>query len=70
MADIKPFNINVSEESLFRLKQKLLLTDFPPELDDAGWTYGVPLYAPNFAFSIQVTDHSPAKTSDPFILTG
>lgn len=43
MAPIVPFTINVDESKLHRLQQKLQLTDFPPELDDAGSTYGAPL---------------------------
>ncbi|KAJ7093790.1 Alpha/Beta hydrolase protein [Mycena epipterygia] len=38
-----PFEISVSPEQLENLKQKLELTRFPDELDEAGWTYGVPL---------------------------
>jgi len=38
-----PFTINVPQESIDRLKQKLVLTTFPDELEDAGWEYGVPL---------------------------
>ncbi|KAF9257129.1 alpha/beta-hydrolase [Marasmius fiardii PR-910] len=37
------FKINVSEESISLLKQKLELTRLPDELDEAGWDYGVPL---------------------------
>lgn len=43
MASITPFVIDVDESRLSRLHQKLHLTDFPPELDQAGWTYGTPL---------------------------
>ncbi|KAF7342904.1 EHN domain-containing protein [Mycena sanguinolenta] len=38
-----PFKISVSEEQLVDLKQKLELTRFPDELDEAGWAYGAPL---------------------------
>ncbi|KAF4617163.1 hypothetical protein D9613_005926 [Agrocybe pediades] len=38
-----PFKIAIPEESVARLKQKLSLTVFPDELEDAGWEYGVPL---------------------------
>ncbi|KAJ7811013.1 Alpha/Beta hydrolase protein [Mycena olivaceomarginata] len=38
-----PFNISVSSEQLDALKQRLALTRFPDELDDAGWAYGAPL---------------------------
>jgi hypothetical protein len=45
MADIKPYTINVPEEKLQRLKQKLALTDLLSyEIEDAGWTYGTPLF--------------------------
>ncbi|KAF9260263.1 alpha/beta-hydrolase [Marasmius fiardii PR-910] len=37
------FEINVPEESISLLKQKLELTRLPDELDEAGWDYGVPL---------------------------
>jgi hypothetical protein len=40
---ITPFTINVDEKKLHRLQQKLQLADFPPELDDAGSTYGARL---------------------------
>lgn len=43
MSTIVPFTINVEESRLHRLHQKLELTDFPDELDEAGWTYGAPL---------------------------
>ncbi|KAJ7754223.1 Alpha/Beta hydrolase protein [Mycena maculata] len=38
-----PFTISVPAEQLEALKQKLELTRFPDELDDAGWAYGAPL---------------------------
>jgi hypothetical protein len=38
-----PFNINISDDALLRLKKKLELTTFPDELDEAGWDYGTPL---------------------------
>ncbi|KAJ7093781.1 Alpha/Beta hydrolase protein [Mycena epipterygia] len=38
-----PFKISVSPEQLENLKQKLELTRFPDELDEAGWAYGAPL---------------------------
>jgi pimeloyl-ACP methyl ester carboxylesterase len=37
------FNIAVSDERLSILQQKLALTIFPDELEDAGWNYGAPL---------------------------
>ena len=43
MASPKPYKINVSQEKIDRLKQKLALADFPNELDDSGWDYGSPL---------------------------
>lgn len=43
MDSIRPFKINVSESAIGRLHQKLELTNFPSELDAAGWEYGVPL---------------------------
>ncbi len=44
MADISPFKIEVPDESLSKLKQKLELTRFPEgEIEEAGWDYGVPL---------------------------
>ncbi|KDQ55068.1 hypothetical protein JAAARDRAFT_340408 [Jaapia argillacea MUCL 33604] len=39
----KPFNIAVSDDQIDTLQQKLALTRFPDELDDAGRDYGVPL---------------------------
>jgi len=38
-----PFRISVPDTSIERLRQKLALTTFPDELDDAGWAYGAPL---------------------------
>lgn len=38
-----PFEITIADEQIDLLKQKLALTVFPDELDDAGWDYGVPL---------------------------
>lgn len=43
MSLITPFTLKVEESKLQRLSQKLDLTDFPPELEEAGWTYGAPL---------------------------
>ena len=43
MASITPFTVNVPEERLEKLRQKLELAEFPDELDDAGWDYGAPL---------------------------
>ena len=37
------FKIHVSDADLDLLKQKLTLTRFPDELEDAEWEYGVPL---------------------------
>lgn len=39
----EPFKIHVSDADLNFLKQKLALTRFPDELEDAEWEYGVPL---------------------------
>jgi len=38
-----PFKISIPNERIDQLKQKLVLTVFPDELEDAGWDYGVPL---------------------------
>ena len=43
MAEVKSYKINVPEEQLQKLKQKLEAADFPEELDDAEWSYGSPL---------------------------
>lgn len=43
MAPIEPYKINISDDRLSRLKQKLALADFPDELEDAAWDYGSPL---------------------------
>ncbi|KJA16951.1 hypothetical protein HYPSUDRAFT_192655 [Hypholoma sublateritium FD-334 SS-4] len=40
---MQSFKIEVRDEQLERLKQKLALAILPDELEDAGWTYGVPL---------------------------
>ena len=38
-----PFQISVPDSQISLLKQKLALATVPDELDDAGWSYGVPL---------------------------
>ena len=43
MASIQPYNISVPESKLQNLAQKLDATEFPDELDHAGWDYGAPL---------------------------
>jgi len=43
MATPKPFKIDVSEDQFNDLKQRLSLTRWPDELEDAGWQYGAPL---------------------------
>lgn len=44
MSSIKPFKISVPDEKIDRLKQKLRLTDFPSEVNDAeAWSRGPPL---------------------------
>ncbi|ORY64957.1 Alpha/Beta hydrolase protein [Pseudomassariella vexata] len=40
---IQPFKIDIPQAKLDRLKAKLAVVDFPDELEDAGWDYGVPL---------------------------
>ena len=39
----QPFTLHVPDADLDFLQQKLKLTRFPDELDDAGWHYGAPL---------------------------
>ena len=43
MPVIQPFKISVPESTIERLRQKLELTNFPSELDDANWEYGAAL---------------------------
>ncbi|KAI9739889.1 MAG: hypothetical protein M1818_004945 [Claussenomyces sp. TS43310] len=43
MASPKPFVIDVPQAKIDRLKQMLALTEFPDELEDAGWDLGCPL---------------------------
>jgi len=43
MASERPFTLSIPEAELVLLKDKLALTRFPDELEDAGWDYGVPL---------------------------
>ncbi|KAF8890005.1 Alpha/Beta hydrolase protein [Gymnopilus junonius] len=38
-----PFKIAVPDEKVALLKQKLGLTNFPDEIEESGWDYGVPL---------------------------
>jgi len=43
MENEQPFLIDVKDAQIRKLKEKLELTTFPDELDEAGWSYGVPL---------------------------
>ncbi|PLB34434.1 epoxide hydrolase [Aspergillus candidus] len=43
MESIQPFQINVPDDDLNRLHQKLDTATFPDELDVAGWDLGIPL---------------------------
>ena len=43
MASVTPFTIAVPDDRLQKLRAKLELTEFPDELDEAGWDYGAPL---------------------------
>lgn len=43
MSSEQTFQIDISSEQIAQLKQKLSLTIFPDELDDAGRAYGAPL---------------------------
>ncbi|KAF9476545.1 alpha/beta-hydrolase [Pholiota conissans] len=39
----QPFKITISDDAISNLREKLALTVFPDELNEAGWDYGVPL---------------------------
>jgi pimeloyl-ACP methyl ester carboxylesterase len=43
MAPIREFTIQVPNQKIEQLKQKLELTDLPDELEDVDWQYGTPL---------------------------
>lgn len=43
MMKVEPFRIAVPDSDISRLKQKLALSRFPDELDQAEWDYGAPL---------------------------
>lgn len=43
MASIQPFTISVPDADIQLLKQKLSLSRFPDEPEDAGWSQGAPL---------------------------
>jgi Epoxide hydrolase N terminus len=43
MSAESPFQISISDSQITLLRQKLALTNFPDELEDAGWSYGSPL---------------------------
>lgn len=40
MTDIQPFHIHVPETDLSDLRDRLVLTRWPDEIDGAGWSYG------------------------------
>ncbi|KAL5906110.1 hypothetical protein ACKVV7_010505 [Pyricularia oryzae] len=40
---VTPYKINVPEDKITRLKQKLAAAELPDELEDAGWDMGSPL---------------------------
>lgn len=40
---VRPYKINVPEDKITRLKQKLAAAELPDELEDAGWDMGSPL---------------------------
>lgn len=42
-SDPQPFRVDISTAALDDLQQRLKLTRFPDELNDAGWDYGAPL---------------------------
>lgn len=43
MASIQPFTISIPDADIQLLKQKLSLSRFPDEPEDAGWSQGAPL---------------------------
>lgn len=43
MATSTPFTVSVPDHRLEKLRAKLELTEFPDELENAGWDYGAPL---------------------------
>ena len=43
MSTSRPFTINIPQAKLDVLRQKLLLAEFPDELEEAGWDLGCPL---------------------------
>lgn len=43
MASIDSYTFTIPDEKIEQLKQKLLLSTFPDELDEASWDYGSPL---------------------------
>jgi len=43
MPPIKEYTISISDSKIVHLKKKLEATDFPTDLEDAGWQYGSPI---------------------------
>lgn len=43
MASVMPYTVAVPNDRVERLRARLELTEFPDELDGAGWDYGAPL---------------------------
>lgn len=51
MAPIRPFEIDIPDASLDRLRQKLELADFPEE-PEAGSDYGATVYVQSYAMHL------------------
>lgn len=43
MASLTPYKVAIPSDRLEKLHAQLEMAEFPDELDDAGWDYGVPL---------------------------
>lgn len=42
MMEVESYQVRISQDDLDELKQRLALSKFPDELDEAGWDMGSP----------------------------
>ena len=50
--DVRPFEVQITEEVLDDLRERLARTRFPDEVSEAGWDYGT-----NLAYMREIVDY-------------